>query len=510
MTREIDHVRIILIGIDSGTWNVINPLLEAGELPNLAQLIAQGTSGVLQSFEYNASPVVWTSIATGKVPAKHGIRDFFTPQRHLKVKRIWEILSDKGQSVGVYQYLVTWPPKALNGFVIPAWLAVDSRTHPRELSFIKALKMDEKHGQNKPHSYMVYGLQSLRYGMRLATCLKALSYLAVRRRSRTRLDYLYHAQLVDISMSTDFFCNLLDRYQPKFATIVYYQPDAAGHYYWKYFQPELFPRTTREDIEEYGPAIPEIYRAIDHSIGRIVHRAKDKYTFFVISDHGMGPALHPSSYLYRPRIAGLLETLGYKTDGEHAIIGLDFYLNLYDQPSTLKSRDDLIMFLNNIVICGTNEQVFKASLLEDQYVVVQIKTSCPDYENAVVQLPNGERMDYLSLVNIDEDLSGTHEKEGILIMSGANVRQGQHIEGANLLDITPTMLALMGMPVAEDMDGKILTDAIAEDFFRHHPIRNVSSYDTDLKIELDETQNELKPEEIRILEERLRDIGYLE
>jgi len=505
-----DQLRILQIGIDSGTWKVLTPLLEAGDLPNLSRLIDNGTHGVLHSDKYNASPVVWTTMATGKVPAKHGIRDFFTPQRQLKARRIWEILSDNEDRVGIYQHLVTWPPKALNGFVIPAWLAIDSQTHPPNLSFIKALKAAEKRGQNRLSSYITYGLQSLKYGISFSTGIKALSYLAARRHAHTRLDYLYQAQQVDISMSTDYFCNLLKRYQPRYATIVYYQPDAAGHFYWKYFEPDLFPRVTSEDAAQYGHAIPDVYRAIDGAIGRILQTVKDEYTIFVVSDHGMGPSLHPSTYLYRPRIVDLLERQGYKTDGEHAIIGLDFYLNMLDQHSEIRSPEKLLAFINGIVLSGTREQVFEATLHEDQYIVIRVKAAHPDHQGKGIQLPNGEILNYLSLVNTDEELSGTHEKEGIIIMAGPNVRKCHKIKGATLLDVVPTILTLMGMPVAKDMDGKVLTDALTEEYLTGNPIQTIDSYDEDISCDAEDAQNKLLPEEIQILEERLRDIGYLE
>ncbi len=509
VTIEPNRQRILLIGIDSGTWKVIDPLLEAGDLPHLARLITEGTSGTLQSFDYSASPVVWTTMATGKLPTKHGIRDFFTPQRHLNAHRIWEILAKQGATVGIYQHLVTWPPEPLDGFVIPAWLAIDSRTHPPELSFIKALKTAEKRGQNRLHSYLVYGFRALRYGLSLPTVLKALSYIMIRRRARSRLDYLYHAQLVDISMSTDFFCNLMRRYHPKYATIIYYQPDAAGHYYWKHYQPTLFPRVTPEEIKKYRHAIPEVYRAIDAAIGRILAATEEKYTVFVVSDHGMGPSLHPSNYLYRPKIADLLERQGYATDGDHAIIGLDFYLNLHDQSSEIRSSENLLTFLNQLVIAGTDKQVFDATLLEDQYVVIRVTAARPEYKDAFVQLPNGERLDYLSLVNTDEDLSGTHEKEGILIMAGPNIRRSHKIEGATLLDITPTMLALMGMPIARDMDGKVLTEAITKDYLKQNSIQSIDSYETDGFLRATPLEKKVSSEEALILEERLKDMGYL-
>jgi hypothetical protein len=501
--------KILQIGIDSASWQIIGPLLAAGQLPNLALLVRRGTSGVLHSEVYSASPVVWTTMATGKLPEKHGIQDFFTPQRQLKAKRVWEILSDQGQVVGVYQHLVTWPPKPLNGFVVPGWLALDASTYPADLQFIKSFRGAEKGGRNSWQDYVRYGFRAFRHGMRPATLSRAASYVATRRSSWTALDYRYRAHLVDIDLSTDFFCHLLKQYQPSFAVTVYYHADAAGHFYWKYMDPEHFSRVTKDEIARYGHVIPEVYRALDTAVGRIIATAGEEYTVLVVSDHGMGPATHPSGYLYRPRVASLLEGLGYATDQEHALIGLDFYLYLKDQGPEAPSPQAIVALLNSMIVEETGEQVFEAKVLSGEYLVIRVKAARPELKTAVIKAPSGDKYAYKDLIATNEKTSGTHEPEGIFILAGSDVKADNKLEGAGLVDVAPTLLALMGMPVARDMDGRVLAQVLQADFLVQHPITYIDSYETGAT-EGDEEGQDLSLEERKILEEHLKALGYIE
>lgn len=499
--------KVLLIGLDSATWRVIDPLMAAGRLPNLAGLMASGSSGTMISDTYSASPVVWTSIATGKTPSKHGVEDFFTPQRQLRAKRVWEILAEQGETVGIYQYLVTWPPKPLNGFVVPGWLALDDETHPPELSFIKSFKSSEKGGANSLTDYLAQGGRALRYGVRPRTAGLAARYL--RSRNSPAKERRFRAQRVDISLSTDYFCNLLDRYRPSFAATIYYQSDSAGHFYWKYMEPDRFPRVSAEDAARYGQVIPQIYADLDLALGRLLNTAGDEYTVLVMSDHGMGPIDHPSGYLYRPRLASLLEELGYSTDQEHALIGIDFYLFLGDQDPQATAVGDLLALINGIVVEESGEQVFEARLVDEQYVLIQVKTARPELKKSAVSVPGGGTYIYGDLVSTNEKTSGTHEVEGIFVAAGPGIKRGRKLGDVRLVDVAPTVLALTGRPVAQDMDGEVLLDALDDRFLADNPIRFVDSYETPGNGH-DVEAIELSLDEREYLEERLRSLGYME
>src|SRR5262245_1820019 len=68
--------KVYLIGFDGASWNLMQGPLKEGKLPNFQRLIQSGTSGNLKSFVPTKSPVLWTTIATGKTPTKHGIGSF--------------------------------------------------------------------------------------------------------------------------------------------------------------------------------------------------------------------------------------------------------------------------------------------------------------------------------------------------------------------------------------------------------------------------------------------------
>ncbi len=123
---------IVVIGIDGAEWSIIEPLLEAGELPNISGLIERGASGELGSLDpRRKSPVIWTTIATGLDPDVHGVggfvisgnphgRDSYShySSNMWKAPAFWDILGDRGKTVGVIGWLVTWPPWPVNGYMV--------------------------------------------------------------------------------------------------------------------------------------------------------------------------------------------------------------------------------------------------------------------------------------------------------------------------------------------------------------------------------------------------------
>src|SRR5512143_72577 len=104
--------RVVMIGRCAADWKVIGPLLDAGKMPNLENLINSGVMGNLATLYPDLSPMLWTSIATGKRPFKHGITGFTEPDPETggirpvtnlsrKTKAIWNILSQTGRKCNV-------------------------------------------------------------------------------------------------------------------------------------------------------------------------------------------------------------------------------------------------------------------------------------------------------------------------------------------------------------------------------------------------------------------------
>ncbi|MGH2538035.1 MAG: alkaline phosphatase family protein [Candidatus Promineifilaceae bacterium] len=121
--------RTLLVGLDAACWEYLDPLLQAGQLPNLGELIGRGVRGVLRSTVPPWTPTAWATIVTGKNPGKHGVFDMlrrrprsyeFTPTSalHRLGTPFWKRLNDSGVRVGLVNVPFTYPPNSIEGFML--------------------------------------------------------------------------------------------------------------------------------------------------------------------------------------------------------------------------------------------------------------------------------------------------------------------------------------------------------------------------------------------------------
>src|SRR5262245_44660224 len=177
---EKPREKVLLIGVDAGEWDILGPLLDKGRVPNFARMRDQGASGKIRSLEpLTKSPTIWASVATGKVPKKHGVSGFFVKEGQKeraaamargdttaanasareapqtsnlwRVRAVWDILGSLGKKVGVIGWWTTWPAKPVNGFLISDYAQYETaasapgrmsrRTYPESLdSLVQSLR----------------------------------------------------------------------------------------------------------------------------------------------------------------------------------------------------------------------------------------------------------------------------------------------------------------------------------------------------------------------------------
>jgi predicted AlkP superfamily phosphohydrolase/phosphomutase len=116
-------VRLLVIGLDGATWTISGPLLKDAKLPHLAYLIENGMRCVSTAIEPAFGPIIWTSLASGKRPEKHGVTHFFDTANHVRCKRLWDILGRWDRPIG------TWPG-----------LSPGCHDRPTVLSFARSLR----------------------------------------------------------------------------------------------------------------------------------------------------------------------------------------------------------------------------------------------------------------------------------------------------------------------------------------------------------------------------------
>ena len=143
--------KLLIIGLDGATFDLALPMIEKGEMPNLGQLLAQGTAANLLSTVPPVTGPAWSSFMTGKDPGGHGVYHFraidptqydqanetLVTSRSFQGPTFWDILGEVGHRVAVVTVPVTYPPWPINGVMISGYPCPDTRnnhTYPPEFA----------------------------------------------------------------------------------------------------------------------------------------------------------------------------------------------------------------------------------------------------------------------------------------------------------------------------------------------------------------------------------------
>ncbi len=121
--------KLLLLGWDAADWLMIHPLLDAGRMPHLKRLVESGVMGNLLTLQPILSPILWTSIATGKRAYQHGVHGFVEPtpdgaglrptaSTTRKCKALWNILAQSGQRCQAIGWYASHPAEAINGVCV--------------------------------------------------------------------------------------------------------------------------------------------------------------------------------------------------------------------------------------------------------------------------------------------------------------------------------------------------------------------------------------------------------
>ena len=307
--------QILMVALDGTSWNVLDPLVDAGELPTIADFKDNGTSGTLTSFEPTYSPIIWTSIATGQPPSVHGISSFYPSQEQLRSKRIWDVLADQGRTVGVFRWWVTWPPRPVPGFMVPGLLARDPSTVPQEVEFVNRLRLQSKAGADIGLLQMLdYGWRYLRVGMSLSISREIVLELVRARQSRDPVFFHVAQRRAEVRLNATVFGYLMRRDDPDFAAFYDNGIDVLAHSYWRFYEPALFEDIDPADVERYGSLLPDYVRLVDRVVGELRTHLSEQSTTLLLSDHGVKAGPESSVTRLNPRTETILDDLGTGSD----------------------------------------------------------------------------------------------------------------------------------------------------------------------------------------------------
>jgi hypothetical protein len=162
-----------------------------------------------------------------------------------------------------------------------------------------------------------------------------------------------------------------------------------------------------------------------------------------------------------------------------------------------------------VTMSTSSSPVFEIEVTGEDEMAVEVVYLKQSLDGAKLRFWNDREYPCDQLLNLTPTISGSHSMHGVLLMRGPHVRASHEIDGASLLDVTPTILALLGRPVGADMDGRVLTDAMEPAYLSREPIRSIESYDAALGRPMPPpmSDTDVGLEEVN---ERLRDLGYIE
>jgi predicted AlkP superfamily phosphohydrolase/phosphomutase len=484
--------RTMIVGWDGADWRILEPMLKSGRLPVLQRLINEGASGPLRSTIPTHSYTAWASFMTGKNPGKHGIHAFnrYIPtQTHSSLpadrhsiagETFFEILSRYGRKVGTAHIPLSFPPAAVDGFWVSGMVIPQGATYTYPADLQPAL---EAHA-------------GACFADRVGWALLENQWDQV----FDRTDAITEAQIEGL-----FY--LLDRYDWDVFTYVFVSPDRLQHISMRLLD-ETHPDYDADLTQRYLPRLYKHFEVLDRTLGQLLERIDKDTLLLLISDHG-----------FRSCWTGW-STAAWLREREYLKFRREWYgLQRFLQASlphlirTPRRRTQLRRLLNKLTggIDWSHTRAYVAAYLE-QGIRINLRGREPfgivlpsEYEALREQLraeiqalrdPNtgqplvqeiylreelfqGPKLEeapdlvfnYAAGVTGSQKLpskghyiaptgwkSGEHDLDGILLAYGSQVPAGQHLEHARLIDIAPTILHLMDVPIPEDMDGNSLSD----------------------------------------------------
>lgn len=302
----LKNTRVLLIGWDAADWKMINPLIEQGKMPNLKRLIDNGVSGNLSTLQPVLSPTLWSSIATGKRPYKHGVHGFTEPDPltgsirpvtnlSRKTKAIWNILNQEEKETITVGWWPSNPAEELSKGVMVSndyqksqgvnrdkWPMKKGTVHPPRLEgLLKELRF---HPSELEESDVIPFIPAV----------QGMSEEDLKRVQKDpRLKTL--STLIADCTSIHSAATALMQNEPWDLMCVYYDAiDHFGHAFMKYHPPQQ-PKIDDWDFRVYNYCIEAGYLYHDMMLGTLMELADDDTTIMLISDHGFHPDdLRPS------------------------------------------------------------------------------------------------------------------------------------------------------------------------------------------------------------------------
>jgi predicted AlkP superfamily phosphohydrolase/phosphomutase len=526
--RQDPGVKVAILGIDGLDWMLVDEAVAEGRMPNLARLIGEGTRGTLRSIRPPRSPVVWTSVATGELPSEHGIVDFVVRRdgeripvtgNLRRVPALWDLSTVCRFTTAFTNWYVTWPAEPVAGAMISDRVdfdGLDRRVFPEELT---AAVDSARAG--------VDALPEREIAAFTALDADFAEWRADRwgqvRRALSILDGVVRHDLVTLETARV----TLRAGQPDLTAVYFRGNDNTQHLFWKYRFAEqrsgllaglLWNDLDPGDVEALSPVIDRYYDFVDELIGRVTAMLAPDTALLLLSDHGFLTSNERGRWYNANRV---LEAAGFAVpapDAGGAAVPDRSRVYDPDPPSVSPRRilragglaDDAAAALTEAgrVLDAARTAdgaplflpVEQATDEDGPFLVAEFAADLGG-DHAVVGRATVPLAEFLT----PEGHSGNHRMDGFLLATGPPFRAGARGKRVRAVDVAPTVLYLLGAPVAADLEGVIALDLLDPAWAEQHPVRYVKSWGR--RQSDDEAMPTLADDHIR---EELRALGYIQ
>jgi predicted AlkP superfamily phosphohydrolase/phosphomutase len=531
--------RTLLIGLDGGTFTVLDALMDRGLMPTLAGLVRSGARADLMSTANPLTPLAWTSLITGRNPGHHGIFDFVRVEQtgsyptfrlatssDVRCPTMWSRLSDRGLVSISMNFPVMFPPRPFNGFMIPGFVPrrhLQRSMHPpalyQRLRGVPGINIDELPVDFEEERRSVQVLE------------------AERQEEWVRFHIRREMQWYRVMR------HLMETEPWALAAVIFDGTDKLQHTLWRYIDDGCWVESGADaHARRIRSLCHDYFRQLDDLIAGLVEVAGPDTRLLITSDHGFGPS---DEIFY---VNTWLAQNGFLTWRDDAPIAAEGFINpegmksaafLFDWARTdaysltpgsngvyLRApaggqaaagaetarladvRRRIIDGLLQVTNPKTGEKVVRRAMTREEafpgphsHLAADLTLVLRDY--GFVSVTRSEEA-----VKVRREIAGAHRPNGIFVASGPGVRRGTLLPALSILDVSPLLMHGLGLPIPAEFEGRFEDSLFEGEWLAAHPAaRDAGGGAAQAAAAEDSGMDE---EGEATVMERLRSLGYLE
>ncbi len=558
--------KTLLVGIDAACWDYVHPLLEVGKLPTLQSLMATGSWGTLASTMPALTPAAWSSIITGKTPGKHGIFDMtwrtprsydFSPANanHRRGAPFWAYLNQRGVRVGLVNIPFTYPTQTIDGFWVGGFGTPNS---VRDIAFPEKLRAQLT--ANFPEFQPTVDAKILQTGTPDEIFAAERAHQALQTRIACELAV---QEQVDVLVINLMLLDHANHKMPDMARVqqAIIESDKDLAQLRAVFQPDNTmvisdhgSRRVKGDfllhvwLRDHGlvvqfPRTPSERSAAENWVLKqwLSQKTNVSGAMEKVMRTGLRALLRVLPHSRRMKFWETVEAeipfaqthvrFSEEIDYSHskAFLGVSYsgvlYLNVAGrEPEGIilpeefeETRREIMDALAAITDPETGKPVFSGVFTPQELFGEHVPDNAPDIIldgygsdwNILGTYRRGAfagRVYHKYFADNRHDF-GFHTRDGICVFAGKDFLSGNETARGSVMDIPATLLHLYGVPIPDDFDGTVLTDAFRPNFLATHPVRSQPALTDFAPAPADEIYSEAEADE---LVAHLRALGYME